>query len=137
MQAQRFRQPHFEIVGMVVGKFSPVAVAGKRQVKIIHGVTPFQRKGVLLLFSFKVKRDYRVSFFKTDRHAMGVTNVKFQHLHVIIFDRVIVNLLRFKKHAAFALTFKVDHAQQILHLVPHDPAQGRIGVHVDVEDACD
>ena len=73
------------------------------------------------LFSFEVKRDNRATFFEVDRQSIGVTNFKFQHFHEFIFHRVILNMLRFKTHCALAFIFffKVDHAQQILHLVSH------------------
>ena len=77
-----------------------------------------------------MQRDDGVAGTKLGQIAIGFGHIDFHNVHHFFAKRNVLNVGRFKVHAAVSLALVHDFSQQIRHAIPHDDAPADIRVHV-------
>ena len=77
-----------------------------------------------------MQRDDGVAGTKLGQIAIGFGHIDFHNVHHFFAKRNVLNVSRFKVHAAASFALVHDFSQQIRHAIPHHDAPTDIRVHV-------
>ena len=83
-----------------------------------------------VFMSFEMHRDDGVAGTKLGQIAIGFGHIDFHNVHYFFAKRNVLNLSRFKVHAAASFALVHDFSQQIRHAIPHHDTACYIRVHV-------
>ena len=75
-------------------------------------------------------RDDGVAGTKLGQIAIGFGHIDFHNVHHFFAKRNVLNVSRFKVHAAASFTLVHDFSKQIRHAIPHHDTASNIRVHV-------
>ena len=76
-----------------------------------------------------MQRDNGIARAKLGQIAIGFGHIGFDNVHYFFAKRNVLNVDRFKVHAAASFALVHDFSQQIRHSIPHDTAR-HIRVHM-------